>query len=322
MDYILFVHGVNTREQREKPAYADDLIRRINHHVGSSKTIKSVPLYWGDVNIDAEHKLLSTLQASSIWNQMWFRKFRENQLLQFAGDSALYISRYIGAKVVSQLKQQALDGLKDYESDDRLHLVTHSMGTVILFDILFASRWDSKDVPGHDDVIAIRDTIYGISGANSNALTGMQLASINTMGSPIAIFSLTDVNPGKDDTEGTPSKSSSHDITPRLQKLLENLQQVRGGKKLPWRNFIHPGDPIAYPLNELMSSLVDGDKKYLDIQDIVIQQAGFTDLLTKPISQTALALVRGGDTHVSYWQSEEVAKKIAETISMKVGLGA
>ncbi len=315
MEYILFIHGVNTREQREQPAYASDLISRINNHIDPSQTIKSVPLYWGNVNTDAENQLLATFKASPLWNQMWFREFREKQLLQFAGDAALYISRYIGAKVISQMKQQAVEGLKDYQPNDRLHLVTHSWGTVILFDLLFASRWDSQDVPGHDDVMAIRDVIYGISGADSNPRKGIQLASINTMGSPIAIFSLTDVNPGKNDPESTPSTSSSHDITPKLQQLLENLQQVRQGKKLPWRNFIHPGDPIAYPLSELMSSLVDGDKKYLDLQDIITHEPGLTNLLTKQISQTALALLHGGDAHGSYWQSEEVAKEIVETIS-------
>lgn len=320
MDYILFIHGVNTREQRPTPAYADnliDLIGRIPLHIEPSQTIKikPIPLYWGNVNLKAENQLLDTFRASPLWNQMWFREFREKQLLQFSGDAALYISRYIGAKVIRQMKQQAVEKLKNYQPDDRLHLVTHSWGTVILFDLLFASRWDSKDVPGHDDVMAIRDVIYGISGTNPNPLKGIQLASINTMGSPIAIFSLTDVNPGKDDTESTPSTSSSHDITPKLQQLLENLQQVRKGEKLPWRNFIHPGDPIAYPLSELMSSLVDGDKTYLDIQDIITHEPGLTNLLTKQVSQTALALLHGGDAHGSYWQSEEVAKLIVETIS-------
>ncbi|MDJ0689095.1 MAG: hypothetical protein QNJ41_11355 [Xenococcaceae cyanobacterium MO_188.B32] len=28
-DYILFIHGVNTRDQRENPRYADDLIEGI-----------------------------------------------------------------------------------------------------------------------------------------------------------------------------------------------------------------------------------------------------------------------------------------------------
>lgn len=307
--YILFVHGVNTREVREKPTYADNLFRRIQENISSegASKLKQVALYWGDVNVDAENQLLKTLRGSSLWEKMWFRTFREQQLLQFAGDAALYISRYIGAKVVRRLKEQAVDGLRGYQPNDRLHLVTHSWGTVILFDLLFANRWESQDVPGHDDVMAIRDVIYGLSGGDRAPLKGIKIASINTMGSPIAIFSLTDVTPGRDGDDSP----SSHDITPQLQKLLNNLHNARNGEKLPWRNFIHPGDPIAYPLSELMTSLADGERRYLDIQDIITDEAGVFDFLTEPFSQTVLALVHGGDAHGSYWKNEKVAQEIS-----------
>lgn len=139
-DYILFVHGVNTREVREQPEYAAQLFDRIQKSVsGHKRDVKKVALYWGDVNINAETQLLTTLKSSPLWEQIWFREFREKQLLQFAGDAALYISRHIGSKVVNKLKTQALDALKNHQPDARLHLVTHSWGTVILFDVLFAA---------------------------------------------------------------------------------------------------------------------------------------------------------------------------------------
>jgi len=267
-DYILFLHGVNNREVRERPEYADQFFALIQESNSDQKRdLKKVALYWGDVNKDAEAKLLAQLQTSPLWQQLWFRTFRERQLLQFVGDAALYISSYVGSKVINVLKTQALQEIKNPQPDDRLHLVTHSWGTVILFDILFAGRWDEPKIPGHDDVMAIRNTIFGISGNDPNPLQGIQLGSVHTMGSPIAIFSLTDVTPGKDDTGGTSAASSGHDITPKLQELLEHLHQARQGEKLPWRNFVHPGDPLAYPLNELMTGLVDGDKQYLDIEE-------------------------------------------------------
>jgi len=303
-DYILFIHGVNTREVREQPEYADPLFKLLQE---TKPDLKKVALYWGKVNETAETDLLNKLHASPLWSQMWFRTFREKQILQFAGDAALYISRGIGARVINTLKTQALEGLKNAQPNDHLHLVTHSWGTVILFDLLFASRWDDEKVPGHDDVMAIRDTIYGVSGKNPNPLQGIQVASLHTMGSPVAIFSLMDMSPGKDNTDST----SSHDITPKLQKLLESLHEARKGEKLPWRNYIHPGDPIAYTLEELMSSLVDGDKRYLDIRDLITQEAGLFDFLTE---QTVLALLHGGDAHGSYWNSKKVAQEISSVI--------
>ena len=313
-DYILFVHGVNTREERETPEFADDLIKSLKQELGQDRTnkVEYIPLYWGDVNIKAENRLLKQLQASPLWEDMWFRNFREKQVLQFAGDAALYISRHIGYKVVKRLKETAIARIQNPQPGDCLHLVTHSWGTVILFDLLFAGRWNNPNVPGHEDVMAIRDAIFGLSGNNENPLQGMPLASLHTMGSPVAIFSLTNVSSDGSDSEMlADTNPSSHDITPRLQKLLESLYKVRGNTKLPWRNYIHPGDPIAYPLKELMSSLVDRDEKYIDFQDLFTHEPSLFDFLTQPLSQTTLALLQGGDAHGSYWHSDKVVEEIA-----------
>ncbi len=311
-NYILFIHGVNTRDQREKPGYANDLIEGIK---SKSPNFVPVPLYWGDVNIEAETQLLDRLKASPLWQDMWFRTFREQQLLQFAGDAALYISRHVGYKVVQRLKTDALQVLQNANPNDRLHLVTHSWGTVILFDILFASRWNDPQAPGHQEVMQVRDCIFGLSGENDTTHQGIQLGSIHTMGSPIAIFSLTNIGA---DSNQLDSNSSSHDITLRLQILLENLYQVRKGKKLPWRNFIHPGDPIAYPLKKLMNDLVDNDEKYIDFKDLITQEPKLFDFVKEPVNQSTFALLQGGKAHGSYWQSQQVIQEISSIFQNNV----
>jgi hypothetical protein len=311
-DYILFIHGVNTRDQRENPEYAKDLIKGIQ---SKSHEFVPIPLYWGDVNQTAEEQLLNRLKDSPFWENMWFKNFREQQLLQFAGDAALYISRHAGSKVAQRLKTDALKILQNSQPGDRLHLVTHSWGTVILFDILFATRWDDPNAPGHKEVMKIRDCIFGLSGEYDSTVEGIQLASIYTMGSPIAIFSLTSVN-GDPNQPG--SSSSSHDITLRLQELLQNLHQARNGAKLPWRNFIHPGDPIAYPLKKLMKDLVDNDEKYINFQDVIIQERRLLDLLKQSVSQTTFALLQGGKAHGSYWDSQQVIKEISSILQKNV----
>ncbi|HEY9828478.1 MAG TPA: hypothetical protein V6D19_23815 [Stenomitos sp.] len=315
-DYIVFIHGVNTREVVEEPTYAEDLFEKISRKLEpSSQKLISIPLYWGNVNIKAEKDLLSTMELSPLWQKMWFRDFRSKQILQFVGDAALYISRAVGAQVVQQIKEQALQGLSGYTSEDRMHLITHSWGTVILFDILFASRWDDINAPGHQDVMQIRNAIFGIEGDVGTAQDGVKLASLHTMGSPIAIFSLTDIaQPDEDNAVGL-RVQSTHDITPKLQDLLQALSQARQGKKLTWRNFIHPGDPVAYPLKELLMSMVDPQGQSMEFQDILTHNASLFDFLNEPLSQTALALLHGGDAHGSYWHSDQVAEAIAQAIS-------
>lgn len=320
-DFILFVHGVNTRDERETPQFADSLIQGLKKELGQDRTRNTVyiPLYWGDVNIKAENRLRRQLQASTLWNDMWFRDFREKQLLQFAGDAALYISRHIGYKVVKRLKTDAIARIQNYQPGDCLHLVTHSWGTVILFDVLFAGRWNNPNIPGHKDVMTIRDAIFGLSGDNDNASQGMPLASLHTMGSPVAIFSLTNVSSDVDDSEEIASAvPSSHDITPRLKELLKSLYKARGNKKLPWKNYIHPGDPIAFPLEELMSSLVDQDKLYIDFHDLLTREFRLSDLIFQPLSQTFIALLQGGNAHGSYWHSDQVVKEIASFLKPAV----
>jgi len=325
-DYVVFVHGVNTREEREERTYAKKLIERIDREIANQSpniTRAYIPLYWGDVNKEEENKLLKRLQQSPTWEKMWFREFREKQLMQFVGDAALYISRHVGSKVVIAIAEQLRQELPtDPKPGDRMHLVAHSWGTVILFDVLFAARWDNPDLPAYESVRRIRQGIFGVK---PEPLHGIRLSSIHTMGSPIAFFNLINVVSGEDQARGEreltqeqAKKIATHDITPQLEALLEQLYNERGQKTLPWRNFIHPGDPVAYPLATIMPDLVDGKRQFLDIQDVVTSNADLSDFLVQPLSRSFLALLHGGDAHGSYWESRDVVKAITEVVLQEV----
>ncbi|NEQ18860.1 MAG: hypothetical protein F6K28_02235 [Microcoleus sp. SIO2G3] len=318
-DYVLFIHGVNTRSERENPNYADELFELIGKNVDKSYELEKIPLYWGDVNKEGEDKLLYQFQSQdSCWQQLWFQKFRQTTLVQFAGDAASYISRTVGSKVVEKLKQDMLKGLENADSQDRLHLVTHSWGTVILFDVLFAERWNDPKIQAYQCVQEIRSRFYGIE---PNSPQGIRLSSIHTMGSPIALFSLLDVMKGEKQAAGVaeltelqPPRRASHDITPKLEALVKNLCKKLNGNKLPWRNYIHPGDPVAWPLNPVIYSLIDGLSQCVNVEDVVTQLKGF-DYLNLLFSQTPLALLlNGGHAHGSYFTSTDVAQKIVESI--------
>ena len=308
-DYVLFNHGVNTREECPQPNYADALFDLIQNYYNRApaRTLK-IALYWGDVGKDQEQNLLETYQASPIWEKLWFRQFRENQIMRFIGDGALYISRCYGSKLADVVEKQMLAGLNGFDPEnDRLHIVTHSMGTVILFDMLFSARWDSSYTP----VTTIRNLLFGVS---PNPTQGIRLGSISTMGSPIGFFSLINFDKTTNDPQDKRNNIiCTHDITPHLEELLDNLR-LELGKKLPWYNFVHPGDPVAYPLEKLLPQLVDEKGQYIDIQDILTHPTSLTDLLTQPWSQTTFALLHGGEAHGSYWQSDQVAQQIALAI--------
>jgi len=313
-DYVVFNHGVNTRDTRPQPEYADALFALIQKHFRQvpGRMLKKIALYWGDVNKDQEQNLLDAYQGSSIWDKLWFQQLREKQVMQFVGDGALYVSRFGGSRIAEVLEKQMTEGLQQPVSEeDRLHIVTHSMGTVILFDMLFSARWDPDYAPGHTCVEAFRDTLFGVS---PNPTQGIRIGSITTMGSPIGFFSLMDVDQSMNDAKDDKGNIiCTHDITPRLQQLLASLYQDLG-RKLPWYNLVHPGDPVAYPLEKLLPQLVDVNKQYIDVYDIPTHLTSLTDFIAEPLSQTLFAILHGGEAHSSYWHSDEVAKNIARAI--------
>lgn len=301
-DYVLFVHGVKTHNQTEFHRQTKLLLDRLQGSIPNPvRDVKAIPFFWGDLSELDQNQLRRGFEQSPHWSAFWFQKFRSQEILEFVGDAALYLSRHVGSEVVKRLKQTLLTALQDAEPNDRLHLVTHSWGTVILFDILFAARWEDPrlDVDVREAVKIIRNVLFGLGQNQAERSVGIPIASIHTMGSPIALFSLLSIN-------SNANGDSSHDLAPELTNFLECLYKLRQ-KPIPWFNFAHPGDPIAYPLQGVMTLLLDDSAKYVDLQDVITEQGSF---LMRLFSQTLLPLLRGGDAHGSYWTNEKVVKTI------------
>jgi hypothetical protein len=302
-DYVLFIHGVRTPSREEFEKLATNLLNLIQSSINdNSRVVKPVFCFWGDLNLDAEQQLRTGIEASPKWQDYWFRDFRTDQILEFVGDAVLYLSRHIGTQVVERIKNDAVSVLKDSTTSDRLHLVTHSWGTVILFDILFASRWEDPLLPAdvRQTVSEFRSILFGLK---PSPTVGIPLASIHTMGSPLALFSLLNFS-------GTINGVSTHDLTPQLTSLLENLYNLRK-KPIPWRNFFHPGDPIAYPLEGVLPKILDGSDRFVETQDVITDHGNMFNLL---FSQQLIPLLWGGDAHQSYWNNAITAKTISEVI--------
>ncbi len=303
-DYVLFVHGVKSRDSQSFTRRGLELLQQVNGLIDDPRRdLKPIFLFWGDLNEKPQQALVKGLEASPQWRNLWFPDFRTKDILEFVGDAALYLSRHVGAQVVRRFQQTALTPLQaaDPQGGDRLHLVTHSLGTVILFDLLFATRWDdprlARDASTRDIsqiVGQIRNTLFGLGGQPQE---GLPIASIHTLGSPIALFSLL-----------AATGESTHDLTMDLRVLLQNLYHRRGRHPLPWFNYMHPGDPIAYPLQGVLPNLVGNARLYVKVQDIITEHRGL------PLMHNKLSLLFGSDAHNSYWRSRVVARTLAETL--------
>jgi hypothetical protein len=320
-DYILFVHGVKNHDRDGFQRTATTLFNGIKNSISDpSRELKPIVFFWGDQGIPAQERLQQGFEQSPQWKQFWFRDFRTEQILEFVGDGTLYLSRHVGSNIVREFHKQVLkEGLKDANpaQGDRLHFVTHSWGTVILFDILFATRWEDERLDKDNStkeiralVQEIRNALFGLPPVPDR---GIPLASIHTMGSPLALFTMLSV-----------TGESTNDLSPRLNEFVKNLYDQRNGKPLPWRNFAHPGDPIAYPLEGVMPQLLrqtDSDK-YIQIADLVNGKGNPMNLgnLLPFTRQRLLPILSGGDAHGSYWTNELVAKTIGSVIQQSMQL--
>ncbi|WP_199305694.1 hypothetical protein [Pseudanabaena sp. FACHB-2040] len=182
-DYVLFIHGVKNRNEAEFQKTAQGLLNSIRQSMkDNTRDLKPVFFFWGDLNVQPQLTLQRGLEASPAWKGVWFQSLRTTQILEFVGDAALYLSRHVGSQVVRRFQETALGSLQGAAPGDRLHLITHSMGTVIFFDILFASRWedprldeDASTRQIRQIVSQIRDALFGL-GAHPGA--GLPVASI------------------------------------------------------------------------------------------------------------------------------------------------
>jgi hypothetical protein len=333
-DFIVFIHGVNNRNCDDFEAQAQKMFDVIKKEVGSSSARKLEPifLFWGNIAEESIAELSRGLQGSddngktakdpgdfATWKKFWFPDLRKNAILNFVGDAALYLSRGVSVSIIKQLTAQALNQLKiDVQQmqqkspltgdQDRLHLVTHSWGTVILFDIMFADRWEDKDL--EPDILKavedLRSCFFGIGKEldKSDGATidiGIPLASLHTMGSPIALFNL--INSGK---------GKNFNLTPKLKEFLESSSKIMGAP-LPWQNYAHPGDPIAYPLTGAMKLSLQEAIKFVSIKDILTTP----NLLAQAINLVPVfpvSLLGGDSAHGSYWNDTTVIKNIAKVI--------
>jgi hypothetical protein len=310
VDYIVFVHGVKTRNPDTFSQTALKMFAQMEPYLQttSSRKFKPIILFWGDIAEKSTNIILNALQDSPTWKQFWFQKFRTEQVIPFVGDAALYLSRHVSVQIIKQMTAQALAQMglkldeiqqKSKQDGDRLHLVTHSWGTVILFDIMFATRWE--DVSLEPEIIefvnTLRSCFFGVGNPEITNL-GIPIASIHTMGSPISLFNLLNASGAK-----------SFNLTPELKKFLSSLYD-RTGKPLPWFNYTHPGDPIAYPLKGVMDISLDNAKEFVMLEDIIAP----TNSWLQFFNQNIISIIQGGEAHNSYWTNELVSTKIGQVI--------
>lgn len=294
---VFFIHGVATRDVK----YSNSLIEGIKKEFNQidQKLPYFYTSFWGhvlndfnkiwnyiDEDLNSLEKRNPGINAKEAFR---YRQFREGLISEFAGDMFTYMNEQQGREVRQLIADQLLKFVENHPEEEEIHIIAHSLGTVILWDILFSDKFEDGD-PAH----VIRSII---SKQRTDDSPGrVSLSSITTMGSPILFFNAMLGIDAKD--------------------IDQKIRDYTSGK-IKWLNVVHASDIIAYPLS---TSLNLTDKSSLIFRDqFVCKDANFIEAAARKINQQEVALVASTvDAHNSYWKLPEVSQSISNQIISQV----
>jgi hypothetical protein len=293
---IFFIHGVATRDVK----YADPLKAAIKSEFKNLGI--DVPnfysSFWGNALSDIE-KMWSWIDRDlqkakkehpeiDLSNCFHYRQFREGFLSEFMGDIFTYLNQKRGFEIRKAIAQQLTQFLQDNPQDRELHIITHSLGSVIFWDILFSERFAQND-PAFEIRSAIEN--LGIESQQRQVF----LKSITTMGSPILFFNtMLGVDPNK----------------------VKDFARKNRDYCLKWLNIIDSSDIIAYPLQS--SFCIDNSDK-LELKDVYIDtNSNVAAKITRSMGQDFFAMAMDTvQAHTEYWRSSITAQLVIKNLCSK-----
>lgn len=221
------------------------------------------------------------------------KDLREGFISDFVGDAFTYLNYQRGKKIRQSIAEHLEDFITNHSQEKELHIIAHSMGTVILWDMLFSENFENNDPS-----VKFRELINN----------QVQLKSITTMGSPVILFNmLLDI--------------PAEQVNFKCQSFKYPLR---------WLNIIHSSDMIAYPISSSLEIKEDSNISVTDkfitdnannLESSVRQIANFPGIktvsdITSINKVLDLGAVAAGvaDAHIGYWNCPQTAKMITDHI--------
>jgi hypothetical protein len=279
---IWFMHGASVRQS----GYADSMRSRLLEEFFDRglATPEFYSSFWGDA-LGNTTQLWDWVQQdleAFRWDHpgvdlddiFHYRQRREQLISGFFNDIFNYLNQNQGREVRRLIAIQLLAFLADSPLEEDLHIVAHSLGSVILWDILFSDTFAPSD-----PAFYIRDVIKGLSPAGSGHK--VKLRSITSLGSPLLFF----------------NRVLDIDVQP-----LKRFASRYTGEPLRWLNVIHASDVFAYPIR----ASLELEDSTLFLRD---QYLGERNILKKSVGDLAMALGLVAE-HSRYWRSLRVARLI------------
>lgn len=290
---VFFIHGVATKNA----AYSKSLQNLLREEF--SKRDKQLPHFYGSfwgavVNEKGRiwnwvHQDLRELKKNyphlNIGDVFRYQEFREDFISDFFGDVLTYFNTERGRDVREIIAEQLRKFLQNLPLEEKLHIIAHSLGTVVLWDVLFSDRFLADD-PAY----LIRSLIQ--SSDTSETTAQPRLKSITTMGSPILFFNM------------------MLDVQPEKVKAFAAQYQ---SDELRWINVIHASDIIAYPLQSAINANLM--PRFFFRDKYIWADGNAAERAARTFGQAHAAMGIGvSDAHSSYWRSCGAARLIAANL--------
>ena len=273
---VFFIHGVNTQNYK----YANALISNIKKNVKTPVDFYSS--FWGNLFNDKKHQIVKYIERdfqraclqhgeySDHHDDIYrYEKHRNDLINNFIGDLLIYQNPERGKAIRKSICEQFNQFLDNHPHQTQIHFVTHSLGSFILWDLLFSNL-----LPASDPAFVFRERLHH-----------MDLESITTLGSPLLFLKqMLDLN---------------------FSVVKQTFEESYRGKsatsrKLRWVNIIHSSDLIAYPLKAAIEDEVSLELLFFD--QYVWQCANRTEQTLRNLGQLDLAMVAAAeDAHSSYF---------------------
>ncbi|MGQ4649867.1 hypothetical protein [Lyngbya aestuarii] len=290
---VFFIHGVATKDA----GYSKKLEALLKEEF--IKKDQSLPLFyasfWGNILKQTGqiwnwvHQDLQDLERNypqvDVQDVFRYQAFRQDFISEFFGDILTYFNTERGRKIRELIAQGLGDLIRTSPQDDELHIITHSLGSVILWDILFSQEFKSGD-PAYE----IRSMINLPNSPEDRRKTYVK--SITTMGAPVLFFNMM-LNISQD----------------KIRVLTDQYKT----RPLRWVNIIHSSDIIAYPLKASLN--VQSLTNFFFRDKYIWADANIPEKGARVFGQTPAAMALGvADAHGYYWRSRGTARLIAANL--------
>lgn len=289
---VFFFHGVNTRSS----TYSNHLISNIKAELRCAEIkIEFYSSFWGNLFNNKKNQVIDFIKEDirkaqskhhirrSLQNDFYrYREQRYEFINNFLGDFLIYQNSERGVQIRTTIAQQFFQFLDDHPGEQDIHFIAHSLGSLILWDLLFSKEFDSDDT-----VKELRQIV-----------STLNLESITTLGSPLLFLKqFLDVD-----------FSEVNDFL-QVRNLSVNHQYL-----LRWVNIIHSSDMIAYPLKASIQDEVPPNLFFND--QYVWVNANSTEVSLRTFGQTDAAMIAGAeDAHSSYFANNLDGRITAQIIA-------